>query len=281
MPTTIIAEIGNTHEGSLGLAKRFVRVAADCGVDVVKFQTHLFDAESLPNAPQPAYFKDESREDYFNRTGFSLAEWKELRRYAMEECGVRMFSSPFSLEAVDLLEEVGVDAYKIPSGEVNNVPLLEKVAPLGKQVILSSGMSSWEEMDLAVSTLREHGCEDLVVLQCTSEYPCPPESAGLNVMQELAERYGCPVGYSDHTRGAGIPVAAVTLGAVLVEKHFTLSKNLYGSDAWNASEPDEFAALVEAIRAVDTALASPVDKDSKVADRLATRAIASTPTAIL
>lgn len=262
--TYIIAEIGNSHEGSIGLAKQFIKVASECGVDAVKFQTHIFEAESLPDAPNPPYFKDETRKEYFERTAFNLEQWKELKRYAEEECGVDFFSSPFSLEAVDLLEEVGIGIYKIPSGEVNNIPLLEKIAKTGKKVLLSSGMSNWKELDEAVEVLQSNGCKDLVVLQCTSEYPCPPEEAGLNVIDELKERYkNIEVGYSDHTLGFAIPIAAVVKGATVIEKHFTLSKNMYGSDARFATEPHEFKRLVEEIRALEQALQNKIDKDKK------------------
>jgi len=260
----IIAEIGNTHEGSLGLAKQFIRAATECGVDAVKFQTHIFDAESLPDAPNPPYFKDETRKEYFERTAFTIEQWKELKRFSEEDMGVDFFSSPFSLEAVDLLEEVGIDIYKIPSGEVSNIPLLEKIAMTGKKVLLSSGMSSWTELDEAVKTLKENGCGPLTILQCTSEYPCPPEESGLNVLNEMKSRYpDCEIGYSDHTLGVAIPVAAVIKGATIIEKHFTLSKKMYGSDAINSTEPDEFKRLVEEIRQVETALSHKVDKDKK------------------
>ena len=264
MKVFIIAEIGNTHEGSLGLAKQFIKIAAECGVDAVKFQTHIFEAESLPDAPNPPYFKDETRKEYFERTAFTVKQWKELKRYSEEECGIDFFSSPFSLEAVNLLEEVGINIYKVPSGEVSNIPLLEKIAKTGEKVLLSSGMSSWEELDLAVETLQSNGCKDLVVLQCTSEYPCPPEEAGLNVINELKQRYkNLKVGYSDHTLGVAIPIAAVVKGATVIEKHFTLSKNMYGSDAKNSTEPDEFKRLVNEIRAVEIALNHKVNKNEK------------------
>ena len=261
----IIAEIGNTHEGSLGLAKAFIRAAADCGVNAVKMQTHIFEAESLPNAPNPSYFRDETRKDYFNRTSFSIDQWKELKRYSQEDLGVDFFSSPFSLEAVDLLEEVNIDTFKIPSGEVNNIPLLEKVAATRKKVLLSSGMSSWLELDEAVATLQSNGCQDLTLLQCTSEYPCPPEQSGLNVLGEMQARYrDIKVGYSDHTLGVAVPLAAVVMGASVIEKHFTLSRKMYGSDAMNSTEPDEFKRLVHEVRQVELALKSHVDKDKKV-----------------
>jgi N,N'-diacetyllegionaminate synthase len=263
--TYVIAEIGNTHEGSLGLAKQFIKAAAECGVDCVKFQTHIFEAESLPDAPNPPYFNDESRKEYFERTSFTLEEYLKLKAYA-SEMKVDFMSSPFSIEAIDLLEKVGVSAFKIPSGEVTNLPLLERAAQTGKRVILSSGMSSWEELDQAVTTLREHGCKDLYVLQCTSEYPCPPERAGMNLMLEMGKRFECKIGYSDHTLGVAIPLLAVANGATLVEKHFTLSKKMYGSDAKNSTEPEEFKFLVEQIRIMDKAINSPVDKNQILKD---------------
>lgn len=262
--TYIIAEIGNSHEGSLGLAKKFIEVAANCGVDAVKMQTHIFDAESLSNAPNPPYFKNESRKEYFERTAFSLNQWKELKRYTEKELKIDFFSSPFSLEAVDLLENVGVNSYKIASGEVNNIPLLEKIAKTGKRVFLSSGMSSWAELDYAVKILQSNGCKDLVVLQCTSEYPCPPKQAGLNVIDEIKCRYkDITLGYSDHTMGVAIPLAAVTKGVKVLEKHFTLSRQMYGSDASNSTEPKEFKKLVDEIRQLEIALNNKVDKDKK------------------
>lgn len=260
--TYIIAEIGNTHEGSVGLAKQFIKAAAECGVDAVKFQTHIFEAESLQNAPNPPYFKDETRKDYFERTAFNLDQYKLLKEYAEKECGVHFFSSPFSIEAVDLLLNAGIKTFKIPSGEVSNIPMLEYLAEKADWVILSSGMSSWDELDLAVSVLKSK-C-NLTVLQCTSEYPCLPENSGLNVMREIKERYGVEVGFSDHTIGIGVPVAAVVLGATVVEKHFTLSKLMYGSDAKNSTEPYEFKNLVTEIRAIELALNSNIDKNEKV-----------------
>jgi sialic acid synthase SpsE len=262
--TYIIAEIGNTHEGSVGLAKQFIKAAAYCGVDAVKFQTHIFEAESLASAPNPSYFKDETRKEYFERTAFTLEQYKVLKEYAEKECNVDFFSSPFSLEAVDFLMEVGVSTFKIPSGEVSNIPLLEHIDKTGKKVILSSGMSSWEELDRAVAVFKDK--DKLTILQCTSEYPCKPENAGLNVMLEIKERYQCKVGFSDHTLGIGVPLTSVVLGATLVEKHFTLSKLMYGSDAKNSTEPEEFKHMVDNIRAAELAMSCKIDKDEKVKD---------------
>ena len=260
----IIAELGNTHEGSVGLAKQMIRAAADCGVNAVKFQTHIFEAESLPDAPNPPYFKDETRKEYFERTAFNLEQYIKLKEFAEQECKVEFLSSPFSIEAFELLKEVGVKSVKIPSGEVSNLPLLEKISESDCQVILSSGMSSWNELDEAVEIFK--GKNELIILQCTSEYPCLPANAGLNIMLDIKKRYGCAVGFSDHTLGVGVPIAAVALGAELIEKHFTLSKLMYGSDAKNSTEPAEFKFLVEGIRAAETAISSEIDKNVKVKD---------------
>lgn len=262
MSIYIIAEIGNTHEGSVGLAKCFIKAAADCGVDAVKFQTHIFEAESLPNAPNPPYFSDENRQDYFNRTSFNLNQYRILKDYS-ERLGVDFMSSPFSIEAVDLLEELNISTYKIPSGEVSNPLLLKKVARTGKKVLLSSGMSTWEELDEAINTLQSNGCQDLVILQCTSEYPCAPELAGIHLLKDYKEKYNLPVGFSDHTLGISVPICAVANGACIIEKHFTLSKKMYGSDAKNSCEPEEFKLLVNSIRETEKALTSKVDKDKE------------------
>lgn len=255
---TIIAEIGSVHDGSFGNALKAIEAAAACGADVVKFQTHMADAETLPNAPMPSYFKGEPRLEYFRRTAFSLPQWKEIAAHCAAQ-GVGFLSSPFALEAVDLLEEVGAKAYKIPSGEVSNLPLLEKVAATGKVVYLSSGMSNWAELDAAVAVLKKGG--PLVVMQCSSAYPCPPERVGLNVMQAMADRYGVPVGFSDHTLGMAACVSAAALGAVVVEKHFTFSKLMYGSDARHSMEPAEFRQFCATVREAATIVAHPVDKD--------------------
>lgn len=264
----IIAELGNTHDGSLGLAKQMIHAASECGVNAVKIQTHIFDAESLPNAPNPPYFKGESRKQYFERTAFTRDQYLELIATAQVECGVDFLSSPFSIEAVDFLDSMGMKIFKIPSGEVSNTPLLRHVAKTGKPVFLSSGMSSWAELDLAVETLRDNGCEKLTLLQCVSSYPCPAKDAGLNVMELMRKRYALDVGYSDHTMGLAIPLAAVTLGATVIEKHFTLSKKMYGSDAKNSMEPSEFASMVQGIRDIESAMSHKVDKD-KIVEELA------------
>ena len=255
----IIAEVGSVHDGSFGNALQLIDSAAECGVDVVKFQTHISEAETLLNAPMPSYFKGEPRFEYFKRTSFSLEQWQSIKERC-DEKGVEFMSSPFSEEAVDLLERVGMARYKIASGEVTNLPLLKKIAQLEKPVILSSGMSSWEELDRAVETVRGYH-DQLTVVQCTSEYPCPYEQVGLNVMLEMRERYGFPVGLSDHTLTLYATLAAVTLGASVIERHFTFSRKMYGSDARHSLLPDELTDMVQGIRAVETMMSVKVNKD--------------------
>jgi N,N'-diacetyllegionaminate synthase len=254
---TLLAEIGSVHDGSFGNAVKLIEAAARCGADVVKFQTHIAEAETLADAPMPPYFKGEPRMEYFRRTGFTLAQWLDLKACAAA-CKVGFLSSPFSEAAVDLLEEVGVDAYKIPSGEVSNVPLLERVAATGKPCYLSSGMSDWAELDAAVAALRPGG--PLTVLQCSSAYPCPPERVGLNVIAEMGQRWGLPVGFSDHTLGPAAAIAAVAVGATVVEKHFTFSRLMYGSDAANSMEPAEFTAFAGWLRETASMRDATVDK---------------------
>ncbi len=262
--TKIIAEIGNTHEGSLGLAKQMIRVARNCGADAVKFQCHIFDSESLDSAPNPPYFKDETRRQYFERTSFTKDQWMLLKEYTEKDCKTEFLVSPFSNDAVDLMESIGINAFKVASGEVTNVPMLSKIAITGKPVYLSSGMSNWSELDRAVKVLMEKGCPELTILQCTSDYPCLPENAGLNILDELKTRYpGHKYGFSDHTLGMTIPIAAVCLGATVVEKHFTLSKEMYGSDAKFSAEPKEFEDFVTAVRDLERALCSRVNKNKK------------------
>jgi sialic acid synthase SpsE len=250
-PALIIAEIGNNHDGSIRQAERLIEAAAEAGADAVKFQTHIAEAEMLPSTPTPPHF-DEPRFEFTRRMELSKDQHVRLKAFA-EERNLVFFSSPFSVEAVELLEDVGVPAYKVASGEVTNPPLLEAVAATGKPVLLSSGMSGLADVERAAATLRAHGSE-LLVMQCTSTYPCPPELVNLRAMSAMGERLGAPYGLSDHTPDVWTSVAAVALGAVAVEKHFTLSKRLYGPDHHASLTPEELARLVEGVRQVEAAL---------------------------
>lgn len=254
----LIAEIGSVHDGSFGNALKLIEAAAAAGADAVKFQTHIAAAETLKDAPMPPYFKGEPRFEYFNRTGFSPEQWHSLKS-ACDALGVVFMSSPFSLEAVDLLERIGMAVYKVPSGEISNLPLIERLAKTSKPILLSSGMSGWEELDHAVAAARR-ACP-VQVMQCTTQYPCPPERVGLNVMVDMKSRYNLPFGFSDHTLGPAACCAAVTLGAVTIEKHFTFSRLMYGSDAKHSMEPGEFRALADSLTEIRAILAHPVDKN--------------------
>lgn len=255
----LVAEIGSVHDGSFGNAKKLIELAAKSGADAVKFQTHIADSESISTAPNPDYFKSENRMDYFKRTSFTLGQWLELKNLA-KKFKVDFISSPFSLEAVDLLEKVGIKIYKIPSGEVTNLPMLEKISKLKKTVFLSSGMSNWKELDKAVSIFKKR-C-GLVIFQCSSMYPCKSNNVGLNILSQIKKRYKCKIGFSDHTLGFAAPIAAATLGAVVIEKHFTFSKHMYGSDANHSMEPSEFKILAESLHEIWNIIKNPVDKNN-------------------
>ena len=254
-PAFVIAEIGNNHDGSVRQAEQLIEAAADSGADAVKFQTHIAAAEMLPSTPTPPHF-DEPRFEFTKRMELSLDQHLRLKVFA-EQRGLVFFSSPFSVEAVDLLEQVGVPAYKIASGEVTNPPLVEAVAATGRPVLLSTGMSGLDDVERAASILRESG-SPFLVMQCTSTYPCPPELVNLKAMVAMGEVLGVPYGLSDHTPGVWTSVAAVALGAVAVEKHFTLSKRLYGPDHHASLVPDELAQLVQGVREVEAALGTGV-----------------------
>lgn len=255
----IIAEIGMTHDGSLGQALELTKAAAESGVDAVKYQLHISEAETIRNAPQPPYFKAEPRYEFFQRTAFNMEQWKTIKKQC-EECGVKFIVSPFSIEAVKVLEEIGVDAIKIPSGEITNIPYLEYIAHSGIPVIVSSGMSSWEELTECVEIFQKENC-NMAILQCTSEYPCPPEAVGLNIIDELIAKYpNVAIGLSDHSSGIWASIAAWMKGATIIEKHFTLSKRMYGPDAKMSMEPEEMQMLCDGIKNLQKALQNPVDK---------------------
>lgn len=256
--TTVIAEIGSSHDGSFGNAIKLIEAAADLGADAVKLQLHISHAESVEGAPRPGHFASEDRSSYFERLAFSRQQWEQLRTVT-HEVGLMFFCSPFSFEALEILQETGVDGYKIASGEVTNLPLVQEVVRARKPTLLSSGMTNWSELDQAVDLFPPEA--DLTVLQCSSKYPCPPELVGLNVIRQMFDRYGRPVGLSDHSMGLAACLAAVAMGATVIEKHITFSRRMYGSDAPYASEPSEFRLLVEEIRALDRMKDNPVDKD--------------------
>jgi N,N'-diacetyllegionaminate synthase len=252
-PALVIAEIGNNHDGSVHQAERLVEAAAEAGADAVKFQTHIAEAEMHPSTPTPPHFP-EPRWEFTKRMELTEDDHRRLKAFA-EERGLLFFSSPFSIEAVELLERIGNPLYKIASGEVTNPPLLEAVAATGKPALLSTGMSGLDDVERALEILRGGGGE-LLVLQCTSSYPAPPEKVNLRAMTAMGERFGLPYGLSDHTPDIHTSIAAVALGASAIEKHFTLSKRLYGPDHHASLVPEELARLVDGVRQVEAALGS-------------------------
>jgi N,N'-diacetyllegionaminate synthase len=257
----VIGEVAQAHDGSLGTAHAFIDAIADAGAHAVKFQTHIAGAESTRDEPFRVQFshQDSSRYDYWQRVEFSPEQWAELARHAQDR-GLIFLSTPFSLEAVDLLERVGVPAWKIGSGDVGNQMLLDRVSATGLPVLLSSGMSPLSELDGAVSSVRARA--PIAVLQCTSEYPTPPQHLGLNLITEFAARYECPVGLSDHSGSIYPSLAAVTLGASVIEVHVTLSRRMFGPDVVASVTVEELQQLVDGARMVSAALAAPVDKDA-------------------
>lgn len=274
----VIAEVGQAHDGSLGTAHAYVDAVADAGADGVKFQTHLAAHESTPGEPWRVPFsrQDASRYDYWRRMEFDEPGWQGLREHAHER-GLLFVSSPFSPEAVELLRRVGVDAWKVASGEVGNLALIDRMLEDDRPIWLSSGMSDRAELDRTVAHLVAAGRRP-TILQCTSSYPTPPELVGLNLIADLAERYACPVGLSDHSGTIFPSLAAVTLGAELLEVHVTLSRHAFGPDVPASVTIEELATLVTGVRFLERALASPVDKDRVAQDlapmrRLFTRSV--------
>lgn len=258
---TIVGEVAQAHDGSLGMAHAYIDAIARAGANAVKFQTHIAEAESTPAEPWRVKFspQDETRFDYWKRMEFTEEQWSGLKRHA-DERGLMFVSSPFSLQAVDLLSRVGVAAWKIASGEVTNPLLLSRLAESRLPVILSTGMSSTGEIDRAVGLIKERGLP-VTVLQCTSAYPCPPERIGLNLIPFYQARYDCPAGLSDHSGTIYPGLAAVVLGAQMVEVHVTFSREMFGPDVSSSVTTAELRQLVEGIRFVERMKASPVDKD--------------------
>jgi N-acetylneuraminate synthase len=269
----VIGEVAMAHDGSLGLAHAYIDAIARAGAHAVKFQTHLAEAEGTRDEPFRVAFspQDATRRDYWKRTAFTGEQWAGLSRHASEK-GLHFLSSPFSAEAAALLRKAGISAWKVPSGETGNFPLLEDLAGDGLPVLLSTGMSPMEEIDSAVETVKASGCP-LVVMQCTSAYPCPPEKVGLNLIPLFRERYGCPVGLSDHSGKIYPGLAAAVLGIQVLEVHVTMSREMFGPDVPASVTTGELADLVEGVGWVGRMRAAPVDKDSLAGDLAPLRGI--------
>jgi N,N'-diacetyllegionaminate synthase len=258
----IVAEVAQAHDGSLGLAHAYIDAVAKAGADAVKFQTHIAEAESTPGEPWRVRFspQDKTRYDYWKRMEFTEEQWLGLKKHA-DDKGLKFLSSPFSVEAVDMLARVGVAAWKVASGEVTNEPMFERMAATGLPILLSTGMSSLSEIDRAVERIKKAGLE-LTILQCTSIYPTSPEKIGLNLIPFFRQRYGCKVGLSDHSGTIYAGLAAAALGIDVLEVHVTLSHEMFGPDVAASITTQELRQLVEGIRFIEKAKANPVDKDA-------------------
>lgn len=259
----IIAEAGVNHNGSLMLAKRLVDAAKRSGADAIKFQTFKTENIVTRNAPQAAYQKKQysykTQFDMLKSLELSKAQFKELFFYCKKQ-NIMFLSTPFDYESARFLNKLGVSYFKISSGDITNIPLLRKIAGYKKPVILSTGMSTLEEVKEAVKAIYSKNNEKLILLHCTSNYPVKYKDVNLGAMDTLRKTFNVPVGYSDHTLGIEVAVAAVALGASVIEKHFTLDKQMEGPDHSASLEPHEFRFMVKSIRNIQTAIGSSVKK---------------------
>ncbi|MEH2097777.1 N-acetylneuraminate synthase [Nostoc sp.] len=275
-PCFIIAEAGVNHNGSLDMAKHLIDQALEAGADAVKFQSFKSEKVVSSTAPKAEYQllttnPDESQLDMIRTLELSVEAHRELQSYSQKQ-GILFISTPFDEESADILEELNVPLFKIPSGEITNWPFLQYVARKGKPLIVSTGMSYLSEVEEALRVIRQVGCEQLVLLHCVSSYPTNPTEANLRAMHSMATALQVPVGYSDHTTGIEVALAAVALGACVIEKHFTLDKNLPGPDHKASLDPKELQALVKGVRTVECALGNGLKQPTE--SETNTRAIA-------
>jgi N,N'-diacetyllegionaminate synthase len=261
-PCLIIAEVGQAHDGSLGLAHAYIDAVAETGADAIKFQTHFAADESTSQEPWRVQFskQDHTRYDYWKRMEFTPDQWKELKTHA-DSAGLLFLSSPFSLKAFELLKKLDVKLWKIASGEVSNNELFIEILRSNDPLLISTGLSTWQEIDTLVSQLKQNKSH-YTLLQCTSKYPCPAEVVGLNVMETFQKKYRCPVGLSDHSGTIFPSLAAATLGASCIEVHITLSRKMFGPDTSSSLTPKDLKNLITGVRFIETMAHNPVDKDT-------------------
>lgn len=275
--TLIIAEAGVNHNGSLEIAKQLALAAKQCGADIVKFQTAKLESLVSKYAGMADYQKknigeEMSQREMLKKLLLSYDEFTELADFC-KEIDIQFLSTPFDLESIDFLERIGCSIWKVPSGEITNLPYLEKIAATHKKVLLSTGMCTLDEVREAVEVLKENGTDDITILHCTTQYPAPFEEVNLNAMFTLQSEFKTEIGYSDHTKGIEIPVAAVAMGAVVIEKHLTLDRNMEGPDHKASLEPKEFGAMVQAIRNIEKAMGTGEKKptESEIANKAVAR----------
>ncbi|RSD35151.1 MAG: N-acetylneuraminate synthase [Methanohalophilus sp.] len=254
----IIAEVGVNHNGNIGLAKQLIDAAKEAGADAVKFQTFKAEEVVCQKTRKAQYQIDntgnlESQYDMIKSLELSYEDFTELKKYA-DNKGITFLSTPFDNGSADFLDDLDIPLFKISSGDITNIPLLEHIGKKQKPVILSTGMSTLGEVEEAVEALKSSGTENITLLHCTTSYPAPMESINLSAMETMKYAFRLPVGYSDHTEGITIPIAAAALGAVVIEKHFTLSKNMHGPDHKAALEPSEMNQMIKNIRCVNSAI---------------------------
>lgn len=264
MSVLIIAEAGVNHNGSIEIAKKMVRAAKKAGADYIKFQTFVPEKLVSKFAGKAEYQKkttgsDTSQLEMLKKLALSEDDFVELKHYCEVE-GIGFMSTPFDLDSIAFLNSLEMDFWKLPSGEVTNLPYLEAIGKTGRRVIMSTGMCELAEIRDAVQVLEKNGTKDIAVLHCNTEYPTPFEDVNLRAMQQMAEVLEKPIGYSDHTVGIEVPIAAVALGATVIEKHFTLDRNMEGPDHKASLEPEELAAMVRAIRNIEKSLGDGVKK---------------------
>lgn len=256
----IIAEIGVNHNGDVALARKMIEIAKTSGVDVVKFQTFKPELVMSCYAPKAQYQlentgKTESQLDMVRKLQLSFEEFNDIANYC-KQIGIQFASTPFDLESIHFLDTLEMPFWKIPSGEITNLPYLLEIGKTKKPVVLSTGMCSLDEIETAINILKKSGTTEITLLHCNTAYPTPYEDVNLNAMQTLKDAFNLPIGYSDHTPGIEVPIAAVAKGAVVIEKHFTLDKNMEGPDHKASLEPDELKQMVTAIRNIENALGS-------------------------
>lgn len=262
--TLIIAEAGVNHNGNFELAKNMVDVAKEAGVDIVKFQTSITSTSKFSDKAE--YQKRETGEgsqlDMIKKLRLSFQQHLELKKYC-EEVGICYLSTPFDFESIDFLNKLCI-FWKVPSGEIINIPYLEKIGRTKKPVIMSTGMGNMDEIETAINVLRENGTPAIKLLQCTTQYPAPYDSINLRAMQTLKEKFNCEVGLSDHSMGIEVPIAAVALGASVIEKHFTLDRTMEGPDQKASIEPNELKHMVDSIRHIEMSLGTGVKEPCAV-----------------
>lgn len=263
--TLIIAEAGVNHNGDMDTAIKMIDVAKDAGVDIIKFQTSITSTSKY--SEKAKYQKETTGDegsglDMIKKLRFSFDQHRELKQYC-DSIGIHYLSTPFDFESIQFLESLGCEFWKVPSGEIVNIPYLRRIGKTGKDIIMSTGIGTIEEIQTAIDILKENGAGKISLLQCTTEYPTPYEDVNLRAMNTLNKRFGVDVGLSDHSMGIEVPIAAVAMGAKIIEKHFTLSRELPGPDQKASIEPDELKLMVNAIRHIELALGDGIKEPHK------------------